>query len=56
MILLLFPQSPSVDPLWNLLKTLAFSERVHRAGKFFTVFSQLFSQDLCQFVLYFSII
>jgi hypothetical protein len=54
MILLLFPQPGSVDPLWNLLKTLAFRKRAHRTGWFCTGFAQLYSQVIYEFALYFS--
>ena len=44
MTCLFFPHVPSVDPLWNLLKTDGIRKRVHRQWLFCTGFAQVFSQ------------
>ncbi len=51
----IFPHVGSVDPLWNLLKTIEVMKRVHRQAGFFTGFAQGFSQDISQFNIVFSI-
>jgi hypothetical protein len=50
----IFPHVGSVDPLWNLLKTVGVMKRVHRERGFYTGFTQVYSQDIFQFNLLFS--
>jgi hypothetical protein len=43
-----------VEPLWNLLKTVEVTKRVHRAGAFCTGFAQAFTQAILGFYILFS--
>jgi hypothetical protein len=43
-----------VEPLWNLLKTVEVTERLHRAGTFYTGFAQGFAQIISAFYVLFS--
>lgn len=50
----IFPHVGSVDPLWNLLKTIGVMKRVHREAALFTGFAQGFAQDISRFNIVFS--
>ena len=45
-----------MEPLWNLLKTVEVTERLHRAGTFYTGFAQGFAQGISAFYILFSVV
>ena len=51
-----FPHERPVEPLWNLLKTVGITERLHRAGTFYTGFAQVFAQIISVFYILFSVV
>jgi hypothetical protein len=55
MTYLVFPQNLSVDPLWNLLKSVEYKRRIHNPARFYTSFTQVFTQPYNTFSIDFSI-